>query len=306
MGRAMASRSASENSTRHLLRNRPMLDTRPGARRDSLRNGSLPRNAATGIEEAGRSRQTGPSRLGSPATNPSDRRRRNLRPFLGTHHANREGDRRASENREARRASHRDRFPSQRAATRLETHLPQQWPTIRSRDVSLHEGAAHRMRPRHRTRAARSAGAVLRGAGASNLPPGGQARAIRRNPRNSGGPSRPVDADMILRGARVAQGPDCAAPLDIEIRSGKILALRNPSKPPRGAATLDLGGCLILPGLINAHDHLEFILYPRLGRGPNANAGAWGRAAYPPEKSPVGEQLPIPKTNRFVWEGLSN
>ena len=32
---------------------------------------------------------------------------------------------------------------------------------------------------------------------------------------------------MILRGARVAQGPDCAVPLDVEIRNGKIKAWRD-------------------------------------------------------------------------------
>jgi len=29
---------------------------------------------------------------------------------------------------------------------------------------------------------------------------------------------------------------------------------------------LDLEGLQVLPGLINAHDHLEFALFPRLGQ----------------------------------------
>src|SRR5262245_8196623 len=82
--------------------------------------------------------------------------------------------------------------------------------------------------------------------------------------------------------------------------------MRKPSKPPKSAETVELGGHLILPGLINAHDHLEFNLYPRLGRGPYPNAGAWSRDVYRPEESPVREQSRIPKGTRLLWGGLKN
>ena len=61
-----------------------------------------------------------------------------------------------------------------------------------------------------------------------------------------------------------------------------------------------------MPGLINAHDHLEFNLYARLGRGPYPNAGAWARDVYLPNESPVQEQLRIPKGIRLIWGGLKN
>ncbi len=50
---------------------------------------------------------------------------------------------------------------------------------------------------------------------------------------------------------------------------------------------LDLDGLQILPGLINAHDHLEFALFPRLGRRIYSNATEWARDIYRPEESPV-------------------
>ncbi len=72
------------------------------------------------------------------------------------------------------------------------------------------------------------------------------------------------------------------------------------------APRLDLSGCLILPGLINAHDHLEFALFPRLGHGPYPNARAWAEAVYHPAESPIREHLAVPKLDRLWWGGLKN
>jgi hypothetical protein len=58
--------------------------------------------------------------------------------------------------------------------------------------------------------------------------------------------------------------------------------------------------------LINAHDHLEFALFPRLGRGPYPDAAAWAHDIYRPEESPIREHLRVPKTARLVWGGLRN
>lgn len=69
---------------------------------------------------------------------------------------------------------------------------------------------------------------------------------------------------------------------------------------------LSLDGHLILPGLINCHDHLEFNLFPRLGRGPYPNAAEWAEDIYHPDRSPVNEQLAVPKAIRLEWGGLKN
>lgn len=69
---------------------------------------------------------------------------------------------------------------------------------------------------------------------------------------------------------------------------------------------LDLTGLQILPGLINAHDHLHFSLFPRLGTGPYANANEWARDIYHPEQDPIRRHLLVPKHLRLIWGGLRN
>jgi cytosine/adenosine deaminase-related metal-dependent hydrolase len=69
---------------------------------------------------------------------------------------------------------------------------------------------------------------------------------------------------------------------------------------------LDLEGLKILPGLINAHDHLEFALFPRLGQRHYANAAEWARDIYHPDQSPIREHLQVPKSLRLLWGGLRN
>src|SRR5574341_1387463 len=94
---------------------------------------------------------------------------------------------------------------------------------------------------------------------------------------------------LKLRGARVALDASAAIAADVEIEHGRIRRISpgdggvHPGRCDDGPGVeVDLHGYLILPGLINAHDHLEFNLYPRLGRGPYANAGAWARDIYHP------------------------
>jgi cytosine/adenosine deaminase-related metal-dependent hydrolase len=108
---------------------------------------------------------------------------------------------------------------------------------------------------------------------------------------------------MILANARVALNAGEAAEADLVISRGKVLFVRSRM---RRAPRLDLRGFLILPGLINAHDHLEFNLFPRLGRGPYPNAAEWARDIYRPERDPIRKHLRVSKPTRLFWGGLKN
>jgi cytosine/adenosine deaminase-related metal-dependent hydrolase len=106
-----------------------------------------------------------------------------------------------------------------------------------------------------------------------------------------------------LSGARVALTATHAERIDLGIRGSRILPF---DSAPDKSIEFDLTGHLLLPGLINAHDHLEFNLFPRLGRGPYPNASNWAADIHRPDKSPVKEHLLVPKKVRLIWGGIKN
>jgi cytosine/adenosine deaminase-related metal-dependent hydrolase len=108
---------------------------------------------------------------------------------------------------------------------------------------------------------------------------------------------------MKIVGARIALGANRSEQADFFVRQGRITF---ESRVDRDDSTLDLSGFLILPGLINAHDHLEFNLFPKLGAAFYPNAKAWASDIYKPRDSPVKEQLSLSKRARLLWGGLKN
>jgi cytosine/adenosine deaminase-related metal-dependent hydrolase len=108
---------------------------------------------------------------------------------------------------------------------------------------------------------------------------------------------------MKLTGARVAVDAMTATRMDLTVARSRILPFGTPSPDP---VEYDLSGHLLLPGLINAHDHLEFNLFPRLGVGPWPNATSWAADIYSPGRSPIKEHLALSRRARLLWGGLKN
>ena len=108
-------------------------------------------------------------------------------------------------------------------------------------------------------------------------------------------------------GAWLAADSRTAVRANLAISSqGRIECITHDDPPESASRLLRLENHLILPGLINSHDHLEFNLFPRLGRGPYVNYSAWAHDICRPDKSPVRDHLAVPKSVRLWWGGLKN
>lgn len=106
---------------------------------------------------------------------------------------------------------------------------------------------------------------------------------------------------MTLSGARLAISASESVQADVTV-TGRYIRFGGSSCH----RVFDMSGFLILPGLINAHDHLEFNLFPRMGRGHYKNAAEWAADIYHPEQAPLKQHLQIPKPVRLMWGGIKN
>jgi cytosine/adenosine deaminase-related metal-dependent hydrolase len=112
-------------------------------------------------------------------------------------------------------------------------------------------------------------------------------------------------------GARVAFGPQETAQTNLTIEAGRIALLQSgdvpaPLKRRHNTPAVDLSGFLILPGLVNAHDHLEFALFPRLGKGEYRHFLDWATDIHQEDTSPVREHRAVSKDARLWWGGIRN
>jgi cytosine/adenosine deaminase-related metal-dependent hydrolase/SAM-dependent methyltransferase len=113
-----------------------------------------------------------------------------------------------------------------------------------------------------------------------------------------------------IQGARIAFGGTEAEQAEIEIAHGRVAGIQSTQRSHNDAetqpGTIDLTGWIALPGLVNAHDHLEFALFPRLGRRGYQNFLEWAEEIHRPDISPVLEHRSIPKSARLWWGAIRN
>jgi ubiquinone/menaquinone biosynthesis C-methylase UbiE/cytosine/adenosine deaminase-related metal-dependent hydrolase len=105
-----------------------------------------------------------------------------------------------------------------------------------------------------------------------------------------------------LTGAPSSTGPETWNPNPIQIHNARISNDPHPSSTP-----LDLNGYVLLPGLINAHDHLEFALFPNLGRTlPYNNATEWATDIHQQHAATIKQHLKVPLDTRLQWGAIRN
>jgi len=116
----------------------------------------------------------------------------------------------------------------------------------------------------------------------------------------------------IVRGVRCVFGPQETAHATIEINGDRITHILSDrfselaSAPRSQEQEIDLSGYLLMPGLINAHDHLEFALFPRLASTRYQNSTAWARDIHNCFADVIAMHRSVPKDVRLWWGGLRN
>ncbi len=126
-------------------------------------------------------------------------------------------------------------------------------------------------------------------------------------------PTTPIEEppqQMLLHGARCAVGPQESIHASLHVADGRIAhILKHPSSlPPAGSSCprIDLSGFLLMPGLVNAHDHLEFALFPRLANPPYQNYVDWGQDIHNTFAEIIAKHRAVPKEVRLWWGGIRN
>jgi hypothetical protein len=114
-------------------------------------------------------------------------------------------------------------------------------------------------------------------------------------------------AVTTISGVRYATGPHEAVQGSFQIVADKVQRLNSDSTRPRALASeINLEGFLLLPGIINAHDHLQYALHPRLGNPPYNNYVEWGEDIHATLPSMISHYNSVTNDVRLWWGAIRN
>jgi cytosine/adenosine deaminase-related metal-dependent hydrolase/ubiquinone/menaquinone biosynthesis C-methylase UbiE len=116
---------------------------------------------------------------------------------------------------------------------------------------------------------------------------------------------------LCVVGANYALGPEASTLATVDIERGHIRSISSKGGQREGTLSIsphkiDLPGYLLLPGLINSHDHLEFGLFPNLGAGPYQNSTEWAKEIHRTCAAVIARHRKVPKPVRLWWGAIRN
>jgi cytosine/adenosine deaminase-related metal-dependent hydrolase/ubiquinone/menaquinone biosynthesis C-methylase UbiE len=113
---------------------------------------------------------------------------------------------------------------------------------------------------------------------------------------------------LQLANAPIALSPVAWRDGSVLIEDGHITSIHE--AVDESAPILDLSGYFLLPGLINAHEHLEFGLFPKLGRPavgpPYRNSTEWAKEIHRVHSSIIAQYRQIPQATCLRWGAIRN
>jgi cytosine/adenosine deaminase-related metal-dependent hydrolase/ubiquinone/menaquinone biosynthesis C-methylase UbiE len=113
---------------------------------------------------------------------------------------------------------------------------------------------------------------------------------------------------LQLTNARIATGPTTWRDGVVSIDDGRIAAIRD--NYDATARALNLQDYALLPGLINSHEHLEFGLFPKLGRPAGApsyrNSTEWAEEIHQVHSGIIERYKQIPRATQLWWGAIRN
>lgn len=109
---------------------------------------------------------------------------------------------------------------------------------------------------------------------------------------------------LVLRGAGLLCVSEGLA--DVAIEGGRVVEVAAAGSLAAGAREAELGGLILLSGLINAHDVLEASTLPLMGRPPYGNFYEWLEGSASVAGAATAEAMRLPLKDRLFLGGMRN